>query len=279
MDFTKRVKLLNESTGSEVLFNLQEQAEKRRQLATDLEQNFVSKMQGNLGTSIWHRIFQKPPGNIEVLRQIYQDRGKEREFDREFNFFLGKTEEANQRSANGLFNQQERAVHLIPQLLAERRLFRRRQERKLHKYKQFDELASSLPNDDLDLQLKQLADDYHYIGRSRVWFYEFEKMIDEVFGAVNNMNDRQNESVVRLLQNDFLLTMQSKFSTYWRYHELRQYCFEHNYTDMVTRFGYFQDRVQNRYQDGASVTALFARWQSAETNANERDDQQDQLHS
>lgn len=242
MDFNQHIELLNESTGNGTLFDLEEQEEKRLQLKRYLEHTFISKMQNNLPNGIWYRIFRKSRGNIEDLKREYAARGRSKEFDAEFGLLQRKTEEIQLRKVSGLYDQQERATRLLPQVRAERRLFRHRQKLDLRMYDHFRRLTRSLPDDDLDLQLESLADSYLLIGRSREWFDEYEKMINEVSDAFKNVDQGQNEPFVRLLQNDFLLAMQSKFSRFWRFHELRQYCFKHDCDDLITRFGYFNHR-------------------------------------
>jgi len=234
-DLNKNLKQAKDSTPSDELFSIDEQEKKRADNLAFLEQNFLSRMLKELPKNRWHRIL--ATNTPEVLnwndvRSRYVDAEQTICFDREHRLYLRKKAQIEGCKPSHLFDNHERASRLFPKVRKVREKFETLQQQKFKIFHDYLGRISSLPFDEIDDQLSQMARDYEFLGRSREWFAEYENMVHQINSSVADLDQGQNESLIRLLQNDFLSLMQSRFSKYWRLHELEIFCEKRNHHEI-----------------------------------------------
>ncbi len=258
--YLRQVKTLHENTPRDRLFDIREQQQRKRELSRHLKNRFCMRMQQGLARNAWKPRFRqwmfpsvKGPSSIPELREQYREAGRLQEFDAHLDYYRTRQKEIFNREAGELFDNQEVAGRLSLLIRATRRIFRKRQKRQLKVYSRFYRLLRSLPDDGIDERIERLARDYRFIGRTREWFHSFQQFVEEALDLSLNSTHGRNEPVIRLLQNDFLLTMQNRYTTYWRYYELRRYCFANAITPLVTRISYFEKHFHQTGSDPVDV--------------------------
>jgi len=252
-DLNRDLKQAKDSTSSGILFTEEEQAEKRAEMLAFLKQDFFARMLNELDLSWWQRLFLPPPpdGLDEAyVRDQYHKAGKAKNFDNELKLYTRKKSAIEHYDPNGLFDNSERAGRMFPQTKQVRNQFQSFQQTQYKLYNEYFDRVSALPFDDIEDQLIQLAKDYEFLGRSREWFREFEEMIKTINSSVPDVDEGQNESVIRILQNDFLVVMQSRFSIYWRYHELKIFCQERKLQEFIIEMEQFDIQLAEMDKNG-----------------------------
>ena len=252
-DLNRDLKQAKDSTPSELLFSVEEQEKKREEILAFLEQNFLARMIEDLPVSWWNRLFSpKPPETLswDYVKSRYASSGRAKDFENEHKLYVRKKEIIEQYKPSGLFDTRERSSRIFPQMRAVREKFQSFQEQQFKLFNDYIDRVSELPFDEIDEQLSQLARDYEFLGRSREWFTEYEGMIHEINSSIPDVDEGQNESIIRLLQNDFLVVMQGRFSSYWRLHELTTFCKERNLHEIGREIELFETHLADLEASG-----------------------------
>ena len=256
-DLNKNLKHAKDSTPSDELFSIEEQKIKRADILAFHERNFLSRMMEELPSNWWHRILTvntREAFNSEDVRSRYVDLGQTKFFEKEHRQYIRKKEAIEECKPSCLFDNSERVSRLFPKMREVREKFSSLQQQQFKLFNDYIGRVSGLPFDEIDNQLSQMARDFEFLGRSREWFAEYEHMIHEINSSVADVDEGQNESIIRLLQNDFLIVMQSRFSNYWRLHELEIFCEKRNYHETRKEIEDFQTQIVNLKTNGMLIS-------------------------
>ncbi len=257
LTLSRQVSFLEQHTPGRKLFSADELERERGLRLEFLEHRFVSTMTANLNRGMLARLFSRRPLDMDRLEASYRKQGREKEFEREYDAYLHKKVSVENQDADTLFDNLERARRAFPRVRNLRRRFRKQQQKLLRKYDRYEKKLDKLPDDEIDRLIAELGDNYAYIGRSREWFREYETLVDEILLESGSNQQGANESLMRLLQQDFLTIMESRFAVFWRYFELRQFCFTHQLTDLITSISYFEAEI---HEKPTSFQALFQQY-------------------
>ncbi len=245
-DLNKSLKHVKDSTPSDELFSIEEQEQKRTSMLAFLERNFLSRMMEELPVSWWDRVFAAKTPEVldwDYVKGRFANSQRAQFFENEYKVYVRKKEEIEAYKPSGLFDNNERASRIFPQTRKVREEFSSHQRQQYKLFNDYIERIGDLPFDEIDDQLSQVADDYQFLGRSREWFAEYANMIREINSRVTDVDEGQNESIIRLLQNDFLVVMQNRFSHYWRFHELKDFCEKKKFQEVKQEMEAFEAQL------------------------------------
>lgn len=135
-----------------------------------------------------------------------------------------------------LFSPDDVNARLRPILIQLERRFRRQMAATAKTFDEYQNWTERLPKDDIDNAISTLRHRYAQISRQREWYVAYKLMVERAVkeSKLSATRDGSNEPMVRILQQDFLQTMESRFASYWRLHELRAYCYKHAFVDEIT---------------------------------------------
>jgi hypothetical protein len=252
-DFRRELRLSQQSIPNDLLFNETEILDKRACLITEAEQQFFEAMLKNLDIGFWRTLFGRRIKDLDQLRNRYCKTAQAEEFEDAWEDYSAHLQRLVEVSADEMFGQTERDERLQPLVGAMRAEFLEQQQERVARHQSFKSFVTTLPEDELDTDLSTLERQFVAIGRSREWFKEFEELVDEANGC---QSQGENESPVRVLQSDFLVTMKDKLQNYKRYNELREYCFANNISDLIRRISFFESTLASAHADGSTTAEI-----------------------
>lgn len=260
--FQHKVSTFQSNVPAVQLFTSEVISARRKLLREQLEQSFITRSRQGLKLSWMRRVFSRRLDTNDRIKAEYIRQWRSADYERQRAIHARQLSAIDLSPIDVLFSPGERSALLYRYTRPLRRQFIKQQHDLLFKFRSYDSLIADLPADPLDDQLKQLEDDYNYLGRGREWCREFEKLVDSVLGDRWQQSDGVNESRIRLMQNDFLLTMQGRAPAYWRYFQLRNRCFTEGISEMVTRFSYFEQELIASHLDGVDTAECFSRFET-----------------
>lgn len=148
-------------------------------------------------------------------------------------------------TVESLFTAKERTHRLKRRIKKLRGGFQQGHKQTLKEFKEYKRVIDSLAFDDIDHEIRQLEYDYIHLGRTREWYGEFRLLTLEVLEVADNMprETEFNEDPARLLQRDFLTTMNSRLSIYRRLDDLRREVFQLGDTKAIRMLSYFKMKL------------------------------------
>ena len=247
--FQRHLKKQQQAVSNDELFDETEKEAKREQMLSRLEHRFLERMIKSLETNLWYRLFRRRTEDIESLEKQFQAQNRIQDYKLAFERFLTESRQILTTPASRLFGMSDRIERLLPISHALYSQFRTRQKTLIEQIARYREIVESLPADELDMQIAELEHSYLTVFRSREWYTEFEQLITDVAG-INRIPPGENESRIRVLQNDFVVNMQHKLPVYQKYYELRRYCFDQGLTDAIRDISFFTTNLTAQEDSG-----------------------------
>ncbi|XOV89167.1 MAG: hypothetical protein ACFHX7_04555 [Pseudomonadota bacterium] len=231
---------------AESLFSSEEIEARRELLRSELESSFLESMTAKI--KVWPSLFRSKTHGFEALEKKFRKKRRQAEYQVALEKYQEQCARIAERPAEELF---ERAI------ITRRRFDRTAPARSaafdremaiLAAYDRYIAKLDQLPHEDIDDRLDKLRAEFLYVRRARVWYAEFEYLIDETLTNVTSVPGGGNESPVRLLQNDFLLVMEQRLNLYWRLHQVREKAFADANTEAIGRLGYLESTLTELYR-------------------------------
>ena len=226
LDHKHKLKRLYEKTKIADLFDANEIAEKRAQLARAWEEKARFFLNDHLlGDSLFKRWRkkQRAPGSLAEVRLKYEKRGRLDEFQRLLDDWKRINAKENYISDELLFSREEKTARLQPQYQALKSELKTQLKEALDLFLQYEAHLNRLPADEIDNAIAHLQREFLTIGRKRDWYESFLTLMREALDAEpEGHSSGVNEPATRVLQQDFLSTMQRHFDLCLRYHKLRR---------------------------------------------------------
>ncbi|MCB1691592.1 MAG: hypothetical protein KDI19_02445 [Pseudomonadales bacterium] len=257
-DLTHEIQELKLNLKEEELFNEGERQARRYEMVRRLESELIDNLSSRLERTLWQRILRRSPCTLGEIETAFERSGRIREFEQRMKMFEArKLRILNDRSVP-LFAPIERSRKFARHVVDLRRLFRRRQQKKLKLFDKYYRRLRDLPKDPIDDDITRLAEDYEFLGRTREWYREFEKLVEEATKPLAGSQDGANESMLRILQSDFLALMRNRLPVYFRYFELKSRNFRSDRADLVRNFSYFEQHLLKLHRRGIDTSRCFS---------------------
>lgn len=256
-DFRHLASELQFSIPESSLFSQHQRHERRLTQVAMLEAGLIRSLQEALPKTWWSRLFKTLPSHLAALQRRYEELGLAPQFEQQVELFERRKLRVMNDNSLVLFDQSQRRDALREHIHSARRLFRRRQKRKLNIFDRYYRTLRELRSDPIDSELARLAADYEFLGRSRDWFREFEKLVNQAVKPTAGAQDGANEAMLRILQSDFLSLMRNRLPVYFRYFELRNRSVGDKSESHVRNFSYFEQHIIGLHRDGMDTTKCF----------------------
>jgi len=250
-DYAADLKELVESTENSRLFTLEERDKRIQARLLMANENFKQRA-GSLLDAGRIRFGRRKALSIEQLRQGFVARSRVAEWNKEYQLYLKKVAEICQSGYDDLFSTGDRYPRMQPLIRSLRRTFKRQTDKRVKLFSRFYKLWRNLPPDELDEQLETLKEDYKFLGRRRIWFRSFETFVNDVVTLEADLQQGTNEPTVRVLQSDFITSMNERLTLYWRYHQLR----EQYGTLLADQFSHLESGLLDLEKSGADGRAI-----------------------
>lgn len=250
-EFLHRLRSAQDSIPNAFLFTEAEIAQRRCDLVESLDERLLAELNAGLRDTIWRRLFERRRADIEELEQRYWKLGRAKLFDRICRRHRRRVEEVRRRPVSGLFNQSDRLPRLACQTYAERRNFRRHQERLLEAVRKYEDIVTRLPPDPLDARIVELEREYLDVGRAREWFRRLEHLVVSV--AREKPHEGDNESLVRMEQQDFVVAMSQPLPYFRLFRSLRDYCFDNALGRLIRQISFFESELIHQDRSGRTL--------------------------